>query len=692
MANYLLEIGTEEIPAKFLPGVLAQLRELAAKKLEEHRLKYEQIETLGTPRRIALLVLGLAEKGEDLQEEIKGPAKKAAFAPDGTPTKAVEGFARSQGVALDKLQLKEIAGGEYVFAVREVKGKAAREVLPAIAPQLITGLNFPKPMRWADKEMRFARPIRWLVSLLDKEIIPVELEGLQAGRVSRGHRLLGAERVEIREPLSYVEQLKKEFVLADQNVRKSECWKQIEAAAAQADGKVEPDEELLEEITHLVEWPTALLGNIGEEYLSMPEEAIITPMKEHQRYFPVRDKDGALLNHFITVRNGNDQYLDTVRAGNEKVLKARLADARFFWLEDQKTALADYLPRLEKIVFQESLGTVAQKVERIKKNVEKLAERLQLPAKVQENAQRAALLAKADLVTSMVYEFPELQGLMGRYYAELSGESREVARAIKEHYQPRFAGDEIPTGTEGALVSIADKLDTIAGCFAIGIEPTGSQDPYALRRQAMGICLIIIGHKFELELDDLIRMALDSYRGIVAEENLGADTQLKIKEFFQARIRNILSEEGHRYDVVESVLGVEYSSLLTTLKRAAALSALKDDPQFGKLLTSFTRAYNLTKKAGTGDVNPAYLQDQTEKQLYKVLREAEEKTATLSKKRDFAAMIEALSPLAGPIDEFFNAVMVMAEDEQIKNNRLALLRKIVALTRPIGDLSKIVLG
>ena len=692
MSNYLLEIGTEEIPAKFMPGVLNQLETLAEKLMQQYRIKYERIETLGTPRRISLLVYHLAEKGEDLKEEVKGPAKKAAYTGEGAPTKAAEGFARSQGVAVEDLFIKDSGNGEYVFAVKEVKGKLTREVLPDIAQSLITGLSFPKPMRWGDQELRFARPIRWLVSLLDNEIIPFKLEDIAAGRITRGHRTLGHDSVVLENALVYKERLQEEYVLVDQNNRRERCWQQITKIAAELGGRVEPDEELLEEITYLLEWPTALAGSIEKSYLEMPEEVVITPMREHQRYFPVRAENGALLNHFITVRNGGCDYIAIVRQGNEKVLKARLADARFFWQEDQKQQLADYLPRLEKIVFQESLGTVAQKVDRITKSVGVLAHSLCLPAAVKQNALRAAQLCKADLVTNMVYEFPELQGIMGQYYARLSQETPEVAQAILEHYQPRHAGDGIPRSLEGALVSMADKLDTIAGCFAVGIEPTGSQDPYALRRQAMGICLIIAGHSFELKIDDLIRMALDNYGEVLPREKLGAETLARIKEFFQARIRNILTDEGHRYDVIDAVLGIDYSSLITALARARALSEMKNDPGFGDLLTSYTRAYNLTKKAVPERINPGIFSDRAEEDLYRAIGEVREKIEKPAEKGEYGQVIMVLSSLAAPIEQFFNAVMVMTEDEAVRQNRLGLLAAVVELTRSVGDLSKIVVG
>jgi len=690
MADYLLEIGTEEIPAKFISGALVQLKNLTEKNFLEHRIKYESIRTLGTPRRLTLLVNGLAEQEEDLKEEVKGPSKKVAFDPMGQPTKAVQGFARSQGVTMESLIVKKVGNVEYVFALKEVKGRLTEQVLSEIAPQLIMGLSFPKPMRWGNREMRFARPIHWLVSLFDEKIVSFELEGLLAGRNTRGHRFLGQESIDIKSPSTYIEQLKENYVLVDQNIRKEECWSQIKEEAKKVQGVVEENEKLLEEVTFLLEWPTALTGSFSEDYLKMPEEVIITPMREHQRYFPVRDKNGVLLNRFITVRNGNAEHLEIVRAGNEKVLKARLADARFFWEEDQKVKLEQYLSGLKKVVFQESLGTVFQKTERVKGIVSNLSDKLGLGEEVKTCACRAAQLAKADLVTNMVCEFTELQGIMGRYYALLSGEKEEVAQAILEHYEPRFAGDVIPTSLEGALVSIADKIDTLAGCFAIGIEPTGSQDPYALRRQAMGVCLIIKGHKLEIGLDELINVALEKYQGIVPDEQLGDETKAKIMEFFQARVKNILSDEGCKFDVIDAVLGVKYESFLDTLARARDLGKIKDDEEFQGILSSFTRAFNLTKKKKVVGIDPVYFEDNSERELYDAILSISEKIKPLEEKRDFEKVIKELSRLAVPINNFFDKVMIMVDDEKVKLNRLGILSKIVTLTQSVGDLSKII--
>lgn len=691
MANYLLEIGTEEIPAKFMPGALTQLRELAGKLLAENRIQYEKITSWGTPRRLVLLINNLAEKGQDVEEEVRGPAKKAAYDGEGNFSKAAQGFARSQGVDVESLYVKEMGNGEYLFAMKKLQGLSTAETLPELAHQLIYGLNFPKPMHWGAKEMRFARPIRWLVSLLDDLVIPFEVEGLVADRISRGHRFLGQQEIRIDNPTTYEKQLEENFVMVDQERRRSECRKQIREVALQNNGVVEENEGLLAEVTQLLEWPTALLGSFEDSYLELPEEVIITPMREHQRYFPVRGQDGKLLAKFITVRNGNADHLAIVTSGNEKVLKARLADARFFWDEDRSLKLADYLPRLEKVVFQEILGTVAQKVERIVKNAEYLSTKLDLSPEQMTDTQRAAQLAKADLVTTMVTEFTELQGIMGRYYAQLSGEKDNVAQAILEHYQPRFAGDDSPASLEGAIVSIADKLDTICGCYAIGIEPTGSQDPYALRRQAMGICLILLKHNLQLGLDQLIVAALDNYRGILSEEALGSKVQAKILEFFQARLKNILTDQGHSYDVVDAVLSADYTVPVLVLARAQALSAMKEDVVFRDLLISFTRAANLAKKAEGAPIQPQYFVEQAEKDFYQALLKVEEETDVLLQGQAYEAALKTMATLAQPVEAFFTAVMVMDEDTNIRNNRLGLLTRLVKLTHNVGDLGKIVL-
>ncbi|MDR1205496.1 MAG: glycine--tRNA ligase subunit beta [Peptococcaceae bacterium] len=697
MSDYLLEIGTEEIPAVFMGDILRQIKALGEKALNERRISFESAEALGTPRRLAWLVYGIAGKGADVEEEVRGPAKKAAFDPEGNPSKAAQGFARSQGVRIEDLTVKAHGNGEYVFAVRKVEGQSAPEALREIAPALIGALNFPKPMRWGSLDFYFVRPIRWIVSLLDGQVVPFETAGAAAGDRSRGHRFLSKGDVVLSGALNYREEMKRCFVMADPRERRDECRRQIQEAAGACGGKAEEDPGLLEEVTFLLEWPAALAGDFDRSYLNMPDEVVVTPMREHQRYFPVRDSDGRLMNRFVTVRNGNERDLETVRAGNERVLAARLSDARFFWDEDRKQLLEAYLPKLRGIVFQEKLGTVAQKVSRVEALTDVLAARLNVGETARRDALRIARLCKADLVTHMVYEFPELQGVMGRYYALESGEKEAVAQGIWEHYKPRFAGDTVPESLPGALVALADKMDTIAGIFAIGIEPTGSQDPYALRRQAMGVCAIVLKHRLFHSMQDLIRIALDNYEGALPAEQLGGDVLNRIRAFFIMRIRNILSEEGARHDVIDAVLSGEWGALQSLEDRARALMAMRKDQAFIRLLGGFTRAYNLTKKAASAEVDADVLNDPAEKQLYAVLEQVKAALSRWSPEElteaRYIQVIQELSQLAEPIDRFFEAVMVMAEDQKLRESRIGLLQKIVAVSvRFIGDLSKITDG
>ncbi|GAW32266.1 glycine--tRNA ligase subunit beta [Carboxydocella sp. JDF658] len=689
--EFLLEIGTEEIPAKFLPGAIKQLEELAQKALDKEKLTYEQIRVWATPRRLVLSITGLPEKQADVTEEVKGPAKKAAFDAEGKPTKAVEGFARSQGVALADLLIKEVNGVEYVFARKEIKGRSTAEVMTELAPTFISGLSFPKPMRWAHYDFRFARPIRWLLCLLDDQVLEFKLENLVSGRLTYGHRVLGPGPFTVNHASEYRQLLlEKGYVMVDQEERRRQVWQQIQDLAAREGGQVEEDADLLEEIIYLLEYPTALCGSFEAEFLQLPDEVIITPMKEHQRYFPVRDQQGRLLNKFITVRNGTADYIEIVREGNEKVLRARLADARFFYEEDQKQPLAAYLPRLDKIVFQENLGTLGEKVQRIQNLTSYLAETLQVVAEEKEIAARTARLAKADLVTSMVYEFPELQGIMGRYYARLSGEREEVAQAIFEHYLPRFAGDMLPASVAGALVSIADKLDTIVGCFAVGIQPTGSQDPYALRRQALGICHILLQRGWHLDLPAAINR---TYAAIADKPGLKLDrekTVVEVMEFFRLRLRYILMEdEGLAYDTVDAVLAAGYADLTAAAERARALAKVRQEADFADVQTAFTRVVNLAKKDEGGQVVNELLQEPAEQALLAAWQAFREESEELLRAGRYEEWFKQASQLRPVIDRFFTEVMVMAKEEDLRRARLALLRELAADLSAAADLSKL---
>lgn len=684
--DFLLEIGTEELPAKFAPGVLQQLEEKATKQLQELRLDFSTLKVYTTPRRMAILIKDLAEKQTDLSAEVKGPAVKAAYDSEGHPTKAAQGFARGQGVEPKDLFVQELNGVPYVYARKFDAGKSTTELLPQFCLDLITGLHFPKPMRWADLDFRFARPIRWIVALFGSDVIPFEFVGLTSGRVTRGHRTLGHD-VEIKEPAQYVEDLRQVYVMVDPEERKKVIWEQIQKLAQEVGGTVDEDAELLEEVMHIVEYPTALMGEVADKYMHLPEAVITTPMKDHQRYFPVRNKDGQLLPHFITVRNGDAYALDKVKAGNEKVLKARLEDAAFYYREDQKQPLASLVGKLEKIVYHDKLGTVRERVERIRELSSTIADQLGLGDEKKSWIDRTALLAKADLVTLMVYDFPELQGIMGAKYAALSGEPEEVANGILEHYQPRFAGDDLPKSLTGQVVSIADKLDAIVGSFGIGMQPTGSQDPYALRRQAQGIVGILIEAGWNLSLEKLLLKSYESFiqqgvKLLLLEEILPA-----LNDFFQQRLRYVLQEQGFRYDTIDAVLANDSDSLIRTAQKASVLAEKRETEEFIPYSQAFIRCLNLSKKAAPQPLISKDLVDPAEIALAEAISLRKERFDNLITMGEYAQAYQVASELVPFVEALFQAVMIMVDDEKLKNARLALLGECVEMLGCLGDLS-----
>lgn len=689
--DLLFEIGIEEIPARFMEPALKQLRELAADSLQQAGLEYADMQVYGTPRRIALLVKDLAEMQPDSQQESKGPALKAAFDAAGQPTKALLGFCRGQGIEPDAVLQKEIKGVQYVYAVKHIQGRPTAELLPAMLEEIVHKLYFPKPMRWGNNEMRFARPIRWLVLLFGQEVLPLEIAGVKAGRVTRGHRFLGNGQAEIKEPAAYLLTLQNEYVVADQKVRREKIWAQIQAVAKVAGGQVKPDEDLLSELVYILEYPTALLGSFDAKYLEIPEELVVTPMREHQRYFPVYDASGQkLLPHFITVRNGNSEHLDIVQAGNEKVLAARLADAEFFWHEDCSHPLADNLPRLAHIVFHEKLGTLDAKVQRIKTLAGHIATKLVFSDDDRRDTERAAELLKCDLVSNAVYEFTELQGIMGEYYAQHDGETPQVAAAIREHYLPRFAGDALPQTKAGIALALADRLDSLVGFFAQGMIPTGSQDPYALRRAAIGVMQILLQNKLGLNLLWLCQKAYALYEGITLERDEPATLEA-LASFFEQRLENILAEEGVAYDVVNAVSGLPLFCPLYNYQKAHALADFRGDGEFAQLMAAYGRAANLLKNAQpAAEVQEQLLEEQAERELFAALSAASSKVKSALALRDYLAALRVLASVRPQLDAFFEAVMVMAESEALRGNRLALLQKLVAMTAELGDLSALV--
>lgn len=683
--NLLLELGLEEVPSRFMRAALEQLKERTERWLESARIEHAGVVTYGTPRRLTVYVRDVAEKQADVHEEVKGPARKIAMDENGQWSKAAQGFARSQGVDPDQFFFKELNGVEYIYANKSSIGTDTSEVLVEGLQGIVHAMTFPKNMRWGAHEMRFVRPIRWVVALFGSDIIPLEFSGVKAGNVTRGHRFLGEETT-IEEASQYVERLREQHVIVDVEERQALIEKQIKQLAADKDWNIAVKDDLLEEVLFLVEYPTTLFGTFDEAFLNIPQEVLITSMREHQRYFPVLDKNGQLLPYFVTVRNGDAKGIDVVAKGNEKVLRARLSDAKFFYEEDQKLRIEDCVNKLDNIVFHEELGSLGDKVRRMVKISSRLAAAIQADAETIQQVERAASICKFDLVTQMVYEFPELQGMMGEDYALKLGEHPTVARSINEHYKPRFAGDPAPETTVGAMVSMADKLDTMSGCFALGIIPTGSQDPYALRRQATGIVQLLLERKLPLTLTKMFNIALE----VLEEAGLlkrDADAIRKdLYEFFGLRVKNVLSEQV-RYDVVDAVLAAGYDDVLDTIHRGEALMAAVQEDSFKKAVEAFNRVSNLAAKAENDEVKVELFEQPEEQALYASWQEAHKQFIDAA---DSAKALAALSQLEAPITAYFDHVMVMAKDEAVKQNRLAMLKGIASDLIQFADFSKLV--
>ena len=675
----LLEIGTEEIPAHAMPNILSQLNTLAEKSLTEARIDFGAVKTLGTPRRLALLVSDVAATQADVEEEKRGMSSKIAFDADGNPTKAAIGFAKKNKVRPEDL----ITRDGYVYAVIHERGKPSAEILQTLLPKIICDLNFPNNMRWGDLDFKFIRPLRWIVALFGAEVIPFEVANVKSGRTSRGHRFLSAGDFDIATADDYVEACAKNFVIVDQDKRRDMIVQQINEVAASKGGVAEITDDLLEEVLYLVEYPTALAGAFEEKYLALPAEAVITPMRDHQRYFPVKAADGALMPLFITIRNGGKDYLEIVQHGNERVLKARLEDAQFFFNEDRKKSLAAHRDKLKTVVFQEGLGSVYEKTERLVKLVEKISSLVDVDA---ANAIRAAELSKADLVTGMVTEFTELQGVMGREYAKLDGEAVEVCAAIDEHYMPRFAGDGQPKTTAGKVLSLADKIDNIVATFSRGLVPTGSQDPFALRRQALGIVNLLSGARWSLSIREVVDLAMDLLN--ITDETKRDKIQSDVADFMRLRIRNVLSNST-RYDVIDAVID-DVDDVFAVMLKAAALEQFLKTPDATKTVQSFVRVSNLAKKADSAEMIPEQFKLDAEKVLHGAFAAIKVATDELIAKKDYLGALDVLKKLSTPIDSFFDSVMVMDEDLTIRRNRLALLKSIDNLLAKIADFVKIV--
>lgn len=677
--DLLFEIGAEEIPAGFMPNILGQLKQLTETKLNDAHLPFESIATYGTPRRLALIVKGLADTSAEISERHKGPSASIAYDADGNATKAAIGFARGKGLDVADLVVED----GYIYAETKTAGVPAKDIVTDMLPQLITGLNFPKSMHWGNLDAKFVRPVRWLVALLDEEVIPVEFATVKSGNVTRGHRFLGADEITIKNAASYVETLKENFVMVDQDARRELISKQLHDIAASKNASIVWDDDLLEEINYLVEWPTALCGGFEESYLALPDAAIITPMKDHQRYFPLVGQDGKLLPMFLTVRNGSDHSIEVVQAGNERVLRARLDDAKFFFNEDRKKPLIDRQDGLTKIVFQEGLGNLADKTERLLKLGRVFGEECGLHEDAAVVLERATELAKTDLTTGMVTEFTELQGVMGKEYALLDGESPEVAEAIFEQYLPRFAGDVLPQTEAGKVLSIIDKVDNIVATFSRGLIPTGSQDPYALRRQTIGILNILLGSEWNISLRPIFKASMELL-------NVAADKQEEllnqVEEFFTLRLKNIFLDREVPHHVIDLLLSNNELSVADAEGLVNALLANRIDENV-ELVQAYTRMYNLVKDVEYTGVNSDLLKEDAEKALFEAASKASEASLAAWEDGDYAAVVAVPATLVPTINQFFEDVMVMDKDEAIKANRLQLVRLAYSVMAIIGDIS-----
>lgn len=685
--DYLFEIGTEEMPAHVVAKSVKQLADRTGKFLKDNGLSFKNIKTFSTPRRLTILVQELAEKQADIDEIKKGPSKKIALDKDGNWSKAAEGFVRGQNMSVDDIYFQKIKDVEYAYIHVKKEGKKATEILLGM-DQIVKELAFPTKMRWGNYDLEFVRPIHWIVSLFGSEIIPVKILDIVAGRKTYGHRFLG-ESLVLATSDDYESALKSQFVIADANQRKNMILSQINSLCEKNDWQVKIDSGLLEEVTNLVEYPTIFSGSFNEKYLNIPKEVLITSMKDNQRYFEVYDHEGTLINHFIAIRNGNSDYLDNVIAGNEKVLVARLDDAQFFYDEDKKYPLSHFVEKLSSVSFHDKIGSMAEKMLRVKLIGEYIGEKINLSSSELADFDRAADIYKFDLVTNMVGEFAELQGIMGTHYAELAGERKAVSQAIKESYLPSSADGDLPITKIGSLLSIADKLDTIIAFFGAGMIPNSSNDPYALRRSAYGIVRILINQSWNISIEDALKDIIALLKGkTVAKLPNDEATQAEISDFIINRVKQLLQVKKYSYDVIDTVLASNQQNVANILSIADILQENHDDSKFKKVVESLTRIANILKKASFSEaeqINPDLFENNSEKALYDKIN------LLLDKSLDVKTLYSEFVQLQPVIDEYFDSNMILDKNEAVKINRLSQLKLIDKLALEFGDLSKLVI-
>jgi len=683
--SFLLEIGTEEIPAGFLPGAIRDLKANAATILSDNYIDFSEIETYATPRRLVLMVGGLAETQASRVREVFGPAKKIAFDEKGNPTEAAVKFADSQSVSVESLIVKKRDKGEYVVAVFEEKGLAVKDLLPEILKKVVLSVRFPKTMRWGNGSVRFARPIHWLLAMFGKNVISFEIDEVRSSNMTRGHRFLSPATFQIKEISSFKNLLENNLVIVDQEERKKMILEGIRKLSSSVRGMPIEDEELLETVNFLIEYPFPVLCSFQKEYLELPKELLVTVMKDHQKFFAIEDAEGRLFNHFIVISNTKKENEETVRIGAERVIKARFEDARFYFEEDRKKTLYERIKELEKVIFQEKLGSLYQKTERIASIAEFLSERLLTSSK--DKLLRAAWLSKTDLLTGIIREFPELQGTMGKYYAIHDGEDSEVAEALEEQYLPEHSGGELPHTEIGALLSIADKIDNIVSFFSLGLIPTGSEDPFALRRQALGIIAIMLDKGYNLPLRDLTHRALQN---LISLFPYPEKIEEKIYQFFEQRFEPVFSDKGYSSDLVQSILSMSLGLNLKDVEwRLDALKRFKDDKDYNNFLLAIKRVNNILRKKVIPELKSELLMEEAEKGLKERLDYIKSDLLVLLKEKMYHDAINLLATLTDTINSFFDHVLVMDKREEIRQNRLALLKEVWRTASTIADVSKL---
>lgn len=685
-----MEIGLEEIPAHVVTPSAAQLVEKTEKFLKEQRMDFDEVQTYSTPRRLTVKVTGLADKQPDIQEEAKGPAKKIAYDKDGNWSKAAQGFARGQGVSVDDIFFKELKGTEYVYVKKFIEGKAAADVMQGMR-DVAMDLKFPTMMRWGTNDFQYVRPIRWIVAMLDDQVIPFKILNIESGNVSQGHRFLG-KPVELKSADDYVKALRSEKVIVDATERKSMIRDQINDLAQKNNWKIVIDEDLLEEVNNLVEYPTVFAGSFDEKYLSVPDQVLITSMKDHQRFFYVTDQNGKLLPNFVSVRNGNTEYLENVVQGNEKVLTARLEDAKFFYEEDQKQSIADYVERLKKVMFHDKIGTIYEKMARVRLLAAQIGKFVGLNDQELADLDRAAQIYKFDLVTGMVGEFAELQGVMGEIYARLQGENDNVAAAIREEYMPTSAEGELPATKVGAVLSIADKIDSIQAFFAAGMIPSGSNDPYALRRQALGIVRIALARNWKLSVPMMLKFVENAMneRPDLYKNIMPGDEQKDMQQFIIDRLAQIMNGDKQlRHDVLDTVVANPENAFVDIEEAAKILGKHLEDDDFKETIEALTRVGRMAKKAPNFEDDAVLKAELFENESEKKLAEAVKKVATAFEQADLEEKFNQLASLKEPITDYFDSTMIMAKDEDVKQNRLLQLKQIADLTKDFGELDNL---